>query len=427
MSWVISTEAWNNKHPAYFRSPKRCRYLFNPSIWKAQNVWKRVAKTDRWMDGGMDGWKPLLFAENVQKDSSIQVIRSSSVSFCDYQHFVMFNIWYINVTTQWRTIGSNNLVPWPHTELWVVEWFNHEGLKSGRQNVGQRYPTFGAHVWATPKEYHKHESTKLFFLFHTLFAHYFLATPLQRFCSSSPFHCHVTMMNPSWTLNRQLSLPDSMPAILKVWPLLLGPQVWKHLCRLDHRGHSLSLFHHHLVALRHTRGIKACICCRLKCKRKVQGAPGSTREHPVSIQIYSHLYWPQSHARWFDSHLLQLPSKGVESFFVWSFLADVLLRAPCKNAGSPVDHTSVSTNHAITDTYQPPKCVTQNHQNSVGRVPQWLDDYPSHPNLQKASTQIHNWGPIGQCLGGDFAANGWIPGKYPAWLCQKSDWKYGHF
>jgi hypothetical protein len=56
------------------------------------------------MEGGMDGWKPLLFVENVQKDSSIHLIRSFSVSFCDYQHFVMFNIWYINVTTQYERL-----------------------------------------------------------------------------------------------------------------------------------------------------------------------------------------------------------------------------------------------------------------------------------------------------------------------------------
>jgi hypothetical protein len=59
---------------------------------------------DGWMEGGMDGWKPLLFVENVQKDSSIHLIRSFSVSFCDYQHFVMFNIWYINVTTQYERL-----------------------------------------------------------------------------------------------------------------------------------------------------------------------------------------------------------------------------------------------------------------------------------------------------------------------------------
>jgi len=243
-------------------------------------------RMDGWMEGGMDGWKPLLFVENVQKDSSIHLIRSFSVSFCDYQHFVMFNIWYINVTTQYERLVQT---------IWCLgPTQNYELLNGSIMRVWSldaKMLARGIPLLELMFEQHQkniiNTIPRFFFLFHTLFAHYFLATPLQRFCSSSPFHCHVTMMNPSWTLNRQLSLPDSMPAILKVWSLLLGPQVWKHLCRLDHRGHSLSLFHHHLVALRHTRGIKACICCRLKCKRKVQGAPGSTQSAPKSTPIFT--------------------------------------------------------------------------------------------------------------------------------------------
>ena len=107
MSWVISTEAWNNKHPAYFRSPKRCRYVFHPSIWKAQNVWKRVAKTDGWMEGGMDGWmdgNPYCLQKMSKKihpsiwlDLFLYLFVITSISSCSTSHKchnTMTNDWF---------------------------------------------------------------------------------------------------------------------------------------------------------------------------------------------------------------------------------------------------------------------------------------------------------------------------------------------
>ena len=180
------------------------------------------------------------------------------------------------------------------------------------------------------------------------------------------------------TINYQrVSLPDSLPAIFKVWPLFENgpqdPQVWKHLCRLDHRGHSLSLFHHHLVAL------------RLVASRHLSAVDS---QHP---NLLPSLLATQ------PCSLVRFPSFAATEQRIRVVLCMIMFSrcvATCtmQECSSPVDHTSVSTNHAITDTNQPPK-------NSVGfRVPQWLDD-PSHPNLQRASTQIHNRRPISQCLG----------------------------
>ena len=58
------------------------------------------------------------------------------------------------------------------------------------------------------------------------------------------------------------------------------------------------------------------------------------------------------YARWFDSPLLQVvPSKGVVLCMIIFSRCATCTAQWCS---SPVDHTSVCTNHSITGTYQPP-------------------------------------------------------------------------